>query len=147
MTYQRHSIRLINYDYSQNGLYFITICTHEKQFLFGEIIDGKMQLNKLGNIAEDELKKLKNKYNLSIEHFIIMPNHIHFILIKNDNEMKLGNIVAFYKYETSKKINELNKEEFIKIWQRNYFERIIRTEQELNNIIEYIHNNPENWEK
>ncbi len=147
MKYNRHSIRLTNYDYSKNGLYYITICTLGKQILFGEINDGEMKLNEFGNIAQNQLNILTENYkDIIIENFIIMPNHIHFILIKNDDKVKLGNIIAYYKYETSKKINELNKEEFIKVWQRNYFERIIRNEQELNNIIEYIYNNPINWE-
>jgi len=147
MKYNRHSIRLTNYDYSKNGLYYITICALGKQILFGEINDGEMKLNEFGNIAQNQLNILTENYkDIIIENFIIMPNHIHFILIKNDDKVKLGNIIAYYKYETSKKINELNKEEFIKVWQRNYFERIIRNEQELNNIIEYIYNNPINWE-
>ena len=78
---QRHSIRLRHYDYSQAGLYFVTICTHEKQALFGEIIDGKMRLNNAGKTAELEWHKTESMREQIVLHdFVVMPNHVHGII-------------------------------------------------------------------
>ncbi len=80
--HNRRSIRLKGYDYSEQGAYFITICTHKKKCLFGKIIDGKMVLNKNGIIAHNELEKTpKLRKNIELGSFVIMPNHIHMIII------------------------------------------------------------------
>ena len=82
----RKKIRLEGYDYSQAGYYFITICTYNRQHLFGDIVDGTMCLNDYGKIAKSELLKTmeKRKY-IDAEKYIIMPNHIHLLIgIKND---------------------------------------------------------------
>jgi len=79
--HNRHSIRLRGYDYSQKGLYSITICTHERQMLFGNIIDGEMHLNELGNIAENEwFETPKHRPYVVLHGFVVMPNHIHGII-------------------------------------------------------------------
>ena len=78
---QRKSIRLQEYDYSQAGGYFVTICTHEKECLFGEVVDGEMQMNEIGKIVKSEwLKTEEIRDNVSTDEFIIMPNHLHGIL-------------------------------------------------------------------
>ena len=86
MKFHRRSIRLPNYDYSQSGAYFITICTHQREWLFGEILNEKMLLNEFGNIARNEwLETPKIRPNIKLGEFIIMPNHIHGIIwIKDD---------------------------------------------------------------
>lgn len=85
---QRHSIRLRHYDYSQAGLYFVTICTYEKQALFGDVIDGEMRLNNAGKIAELEWHKTESMREKIVLHdFVVMPNHVHGIIeIINSNE-------------------------------------------------------------
>ena len=138
---KRKSIRLKEYDYTKEGIYFITICIRNRQQLLGKIINSQIQLNQKGKIIEKELINTINKLKYcNIKIYQIMPDHIHFILeIKNEYIIKLGDIVRYYKGRTSSKT---------KIhWQRNYYEHIIRNEKEYNKIYEYIINNPSNWWK
>lgn len=136
---KRKSIRLKEYDYTKEGIYFITICIKNRQQLLGEIINNQIQLNKKGRIIEKELINTINKLKYcNIKIYQIMPDHIHFILeIKNENIIKLGDVVRYYKGRTSSKTKIY--------WQRNYYEHIIRNEKEYNKIYEYIINNPSNW--
>jgi len=177
----RRSIRLRGYDYSQEGLYFITICVQNRECLFGEIVVGagfarpdeiarpEMQLNEYGNIVENEWKNLQIKYpNIDLHEYIVMPNHIHGILQivtpfvaavtmgdtiggqtpplrcadKNVRPYipTLGNVIAYFKYQTTKQIDLPTK-----LWQRNYHEHIIRNENSYQTISEYIINNPAKW--
>lgn len=81
MVKNRQSIRLKNYDYSQNGLYFVTICTENREFLFGDVINGKMVLNNIGNMIEKWLNKIPERFDtVELDKFQIMPNHIHMII-------------------------------------------------------------------
>jgi putative transposase len=196
--HHRRSIRLKGYDYSKTGLYFITLCVEDKQHLFGDIIDGKMILNQLGQIANDEWINTSDiRDNISLHEFIIMPNHFHCIIEinfqKGENNQSIGafkspsqtigSIIRGYKIATTKKIKDFLKEENIrtgelqfapisqsisseseialysqtisgelqfaptnsKIWQRNYYENIIRDEKAYQNISNYIKNNPAKW--
>ena len=169
--HHRRSIRLKNYDYSENGYYFITICTKHSENYFGEIKNGKIVLNEYGNIIKNIWYALpKHFWNCKLDNFMIMPDHFHGIIII-DNDMKseprrgkvtlplqtmplpnnkikcaLGNIIGFFKYQTTKSINELRNTPGIPIWQRNYYERIIRDEKELYIKRNYILNNPLKWE-
>jgi REP element-mobilizing transposase RayT len=160
--HNRKSIRLKEYDYSQAGFYFITICAYNREHLFGQINDGIMVLNELGSIVEDWLKNIKIKYpNCELDYYCIMPNHIHFILKINDTidsssrggvapplpKPKLGNIIGFTKYQSTKQINILRKTPGIPIGQRNYYEHIIQNEEELFDIRNYIVDNPLNWDE
>ncbi|MGJ3249220.1 MAG: hypothetical protein ACFE0I_24490 [Elainellaceae cyanobacterium] len=86
--HHRHSIRLKGFDYTTSGAYFITICTHHRECLFGEIVNGTMQLNPLGQIGQRHWLKLPNHYrHLSLDKFIIMPDHIHGILVLHDGDV------------------------------------------------------------
>jgi putative transposase len=189
----RQSIRLRGYDYAQEGLYFVTICTHNREHLFGEIKNGKMVLNDVGMIVESVWRSLPNKFPVALHGHQIMPNHGHYIAQIVDGHEKqsggkipaptLGQMIAYFKYESTKQINNyvgvgfsdpstsrppgLNKNPpdsnkylcnpirkwqvnhglFTKIWQRNYYEHIIRSEKEYWVIKQYICDNPENWEK
>ncbi|MBR6504607.1 MAG: transposase [Clostridia bacterium] len=145
--HKRKSIRLKGYDYSQEGYYFITICTQGRQKIFGKIIKDEMVLSRYGLEAQKILVNLQRRLGqkISINSYIIMPNHIHLILIlKKNNIINLKDFITTYKSVVSKKIN---KKESIKLWQRNYYEHIIRNEKELYAITEYIENNPKNWDK
>jgi REP element-mobilizing transposase RayT len=223
----RQSIRLSNYDYSQEGSYFITLVTQDRLHLFGKIEDGKMILNSLGKILEEEWKMtIQLRPNITLGEFIIMPDHMHMILTisskmekKEDREWihsnpkspshTIGAIIRGFKGASTKKINlflnstgesqfaptesqfaqtesqlsptesqlsptesqfaptesqlsptqsqfdqnpqfaPTNSAEFYKnkIFQRNYYEHIIRNQHDYNRIEQYIIDNPMNWKK
>lgn len=152
---QRKNIRLPDFDYSQPGYYFITICAKERLNLFGKIVKTKMILNEFGKCVHNELTNgLMVKYNhIDIDEFVIMPNHLHFILIINqflnssqNVSPKLGNIIAFFKYHSTKEVNNLRKDAASPVWQRSYYEHVIRDNDELFQIRNYIQNNPLEWE-
>ena len=207
--HHRRSIRLQGYDYSQEGLYFITICTHEKERRFGSVQDHKMILNPYGMIADSQWQLLPNRFpNIDIGPFIIMPNHIHGIIIVRatlavahdspnphdavratlavahdspnphdavratlavahdardprataTNEQgatarvapTIGRIVGAYKslvvHYCMKYIDENNTGITMgKMWQRNFYEHIIRDERSYERISRYIKNNPGKW--
>ncbi len=157
MGLNRHSIRLKGYDYSLCGSYFITICTFNKKNIFGEINNGKIIDSKFGLIVKDEWYNLISGYDkIDNSEFVLMPNHIHGILILNNqkseekNKLYLSSIIGAYKSITSIKCLELFKkikpnEKMGKLWQRNYYEHIIRSEFEYNKIAEYMFMNPEYW--
>jgi REP element-mobilizing transposase RayT len=134
--HHRRSIRLKDYDYSQSGMYFITVCVHNYQCLFGIITDGEMILNEYGKIVDDEWQYLKTKYpHIELYEYVIMPNHFHGIVA-----ITVENIIGYFKYQTTKKIDMS-----VKLWQRNYWERIIRTQKSHQYVVNYIANNPARW--
>ncbi len=162
--HHRRSIRLKNYDYSQPGAYFITICTHNRQNLFGEIVDGEMILNEFGKIVYNEWLNTANiRPNIIVDEFIVMPNHLHGILIIVDNcrgtlqrapamerfgqptSNSIPTIIRLFKSACTKQINIIRQSPANPVWQRNYYEHIIRNENELDRIREYIINNPLKW--
>ena len=150
----RRSIRLSGYDYSQPGMYFVTICVREKECLLGEIIEGKIRLFDFGEIASAGWTRLSEDYpTLSVDPFCIMPNHVHAIIqihetikTKTGKPKSLGQLVGAYKAFTTKQINHQRSVEGILFWQRNYYEHIVRNQKDLNRIQEYILNNPSKWE-
>jgi len=160
--YHRQSIRLKDYDYTQAGAYFVTICTHKRECVLGDVVNGEMQLNELGQVVEIEwLKTAEIRDNVELDAFVIMPNHIHGIIViiescvgatgrsplRNGPAPKsIGAIVAGFKSAATKRINELRSTPRAPVWQRNYYEHVIRNEDDLNEIREYILNNPLRWE-
>jgi len=184
---RRKNIRLQNYDYSQAGYYFITICTQDKQRLFGEIADGKLSLNVGGEMIKKWIYRLESKFpQILIDKYIVMPNHVHCIMAnkgmdwsvysqdnglenvgadpcvcpQNNNlkykkgeyiNLSLSQIIQWFKTMTTNEYIQgvkngvypvFNK----RIWQRNYYDRVIRNEQEYKKIYEYIETNPLQWE-
>lgn len=139
--HKRHSIRLKEYNYTEEGMYFITICIKNRENLLGEIVEDKMQLNRIGKIIEKELLNMQIKFQqANVNIYQIMPNHIHFILeIKRKDKIIIGNMIRYFKGRSSSKTKIY--------WQRNYYEHIIRNENEYYTICEYITNNPFNWNK
>ncbi len=158
----RKSIRLKEYDYSQPGEYFVTICTLGKEFMFWEVVNEKMQLSTIGEIAQRCWMDIPGHFpNVSLDEYIIMPNHIHGIIVLNESVVgveyiqplqktfqhvipeSLGSIIRSYKAAVTRGCRKCRRHDFY--WQRNYFDRIIRNEKELQNVREYILNNPLNW--
>ena len=163
--FSRKSIRLKGYDYRLPGAYFVTICTENMRKLFGSIVAGEMILNRFGIIAREELLKLQKTYpNLEIfnDEFVIMPNHIHTIFwitdvgatepVAQNPEHRiipssLGAIIGQYKSRVTKSINKHRRTPGRQVWQRNYYDRIIRNNKELLTIKKYINDNPDQWEE
>lgn len=149
----RRSIRLVGYDYSAAGLYFITICTQNHVTILGEINDGIMMLSDAGKMAQHWIIEINNNIpDIRITDYIIMPNHVHFIIqICENGEITVGDIVRKYKtFSTNEYIRGVKNcgwKPFDKrVWQRNYYEHIIRDQNSYNTIAEYIQNNPTRWE-
>jgi REP element-mobilizing transposase RayT len=152
--HHRRSMRLKGYDYAQAGAYFITICTDNRACLFGEITDGLMRLNELGRIAEQDWLHLPEHHpHLDLDAFVIMPNHLHGVLIVSDTpnsrsgRVGLAEILRGFKSFSARAINVQRGASGVSVWQRNYYERVIRDEAMLNSIRQYIENNPVNWDK
>jgi putative transposase len=172
----RKSIRLKGYNYSQPGWYFVTICTKNREMIFGDVVDGEMVLNDTGEIIKTEwLKTGDIRANVLLDQFVIMPNHVHGILqIVEMDENNVGahsdvplqynvseqteqfskstrnsipTIIKLFKSTTTKQINQIRNTPGISVWQRNYYERIIRNEPELNRIRKYIIENPAKWQQ
>jgi len=174
---QRKSIRLKEYDYSFPGWYYVTLCAYNRTNLFGKVINGKMILNDSGKIAKDEWLNTKQiRINVELDYYVIMPNHLHGIIIieqsinsrgelnslpanntghiqyapTNDKfkspSQTLGAIVRGFKSSVTKKIREISGDPGLKVWQSNYYEHIIRNELDLHNIRQYIEHNPLKWE-
>jgi putative transposase len=153
---QRHNLRLTNYDYSLQGSYFITICTSDKQCLFGQIVDSKVKLNPFGIIVESVWKEIPLHYpDINNDVFIVMPNHIHGIITIHEGKRAgskpaptrpLSEIVRAFKTYSSRGINELRHSQGVSVWQRNYYEHVIRNENDYHEIGEYIYYNPAKWE-
>jgi REP element-mobilizing transposase RayT len=154
--YRVESIRLPEYDYSQPGYYYITICTKNREYLFGNIIDDKMMLSAFGHLIKHHWRNIPNPHkNIRLDAFVVMPNHIHGIIVIEKSisqrvkrrQMTLFKIIGKFKMNTAKKINQLRNTPSLSVWQRNYYEHIIRNKNELNRIRQYIKDNPINWGK
>ncbi len=168
--HHRQSIRLKNYDYASSGAYFITLCTHQRQCLFGEIVAGEMQLNLFGEIVAEEWQRTPEiRPNFAIDCWIVMPNHFHGIVIidqddrspscqrthdgmplRNQLQRKprsLSSFVAGFKSITTKRMNTIRNATGTPVWQRNYYEHIIRDQDSAARIRQYIQNNPIVWEQ
>jgi REP element-mobilizing transposase RayT len=164
----RRSIRLRGYDYAAKGAYFVTLVTFAREPIFGDISQGKMTLSALGEIATTEwIRSASIRQEIDLDDFVVMPNHLHAIVHIRDvvvgahghaplrpvfasnmpirTPRSLGSLVGGYKGAVTKRINLLRGAPGLEVWQRNYYERVIRDEAELNRIRQYILNNPAMW--
>ena len=169
--HHRRSVRLKDYDYSQDGYYYVTICTKNFVKYFGRIKNGKMELSKIGEIVERCWNKIPQHFdNVTLDEMVVMPDHVHgIIMIDGDNgqlhnascrglinqtpttkwilqinpQMVLGKIIRSFKAMSCRliRVNGLNEFQ----WQRNYYEHVIRNENELYIKRKYIINNPLKW--
>ncbi|OGC80948.1 MAG: hypothetical protein A2W07_04205 [candidate division Zixibacteria bacterium RBG_16_43_9] len=152
--HHRRSIRLNEYDYSTPGAYFITICSHKGKSIFGKILDGKISLSKFGRIVKSVWLDLPKHYpNIQLDVFVIMPNYVHGIIFIVGAGLKpaptkypLSEIIRGFKTFSSRRINETRNMSGTPVWQRNYYEHVVRNEDELNCIREYILYNPLQWQ-
>ncbi|MFA5098164.1 MAG: transposase [Candidatus Margulisiibacteriota bacterium] len=175
MAFEKHdrgSIRLQGFDYSRPGAYYITICAYKHKCLFGKIINKKMVLNEYGNVVKTEwLKTPVIRPEIKLDEYIIMPDHMHGI-VRIDCPMVVGargrvplqngtqyqkwqhiqpksipSFVLGFKSSATKQINTIRKTPKLSVWQRNYYEHVIRDYIQLESIRKYIINNPAKWKK
>jgi len=151
---RRKTIRLKHYDYSQAGYYFITICTENRKMLLWSDVgatNGRQSLTEAGELIETALRNIETIYfNVFLDEYVIMPNHIHFILvigncIDNGRPMvapTVSQIIQQFKGYVTKKCRQKGFS-----WQKSYYEHIIRNEQELQKIRQYIIDNPAKWQE
>lgn len=183
--HHRRSIRLSEYDYTRAGVYFVTICTWQRECLFGEVVDGTMCLNGHGEKVQEEwLLTAELRDHVILDEFIVMPNHFHAVLMIDDCRVtacrdlgvgggthqgtarqgtarrarfeetfgrpvagSLATIIRSFKSAATKRINALRDNPGAPVWQRNYYERVIRDDRELDGIRQYIGENPLRWEE
>lgn len=184
--HHRRSIRLPGYDYTRAGAYFVTLCTWNRECLFGEVAGGEMVLSRFGQIAAQKWQEIPRHFpNTALDEWVVMPNHLHGIVwileddaptsnrrdpgppadhpapVMRDAESldtagnddwphgpppgSLGAIVGNFKSVTTRRINRMRHIRGGRVWQRGYWERIVRDERALENIRRYIHNNPARW--
>jgi REP element-mobilizing transposase RayT len=134
-------------------MYFITICVKEIACHLGEISGSEMQPNQLGDIVKECWLEIPAHYpNVDLDAYVIMPNHIHGIICAGAGSPRppyrptLGNILGYFKYQSTKRVNELRQTAGTSFWQRNFFEHVIRDDNSLNRIREYILTNPQRWD-
>jgi len=162
--HNRCSIRYKEFDYAESGGYFITICTHKRQCLFGEVRNDEIVLNQLGNLVKNawlETEKLRD--NVTLDVFSVMPNHFHAIIILNGRGTmhraptsskfgqavadSLSTIVGCFKADVSRNARRLGISTNVPIWQRNFYDHIIRNERDLVALQNYVFYNHLNWYK
>ena len=145
---RRRSLRLPGYDYSQAGAYFITACTQNRVMRFGEVIDGDVRQNEMGTIVQQTWDDLPTHYHgIDLDAFIVMPNHVHGINILADESARrhaIPEIVRGFKTFSARRVNERAGKSGV-LWQRGYYEHVIRNEKALDRIRAYIANNPARW--
>ena len=154
--HHRRSIRLPGYDYRQPGAYFITLCVNDRAPLFGRINNETMILSDYELVVDTHWRRIpQHNKRISCPTWVVMPNHFHAILtileapemLTDSSAGSLGPIVGNFKSITTRKINQMRHSHNTKVWQRNYYEHIIRDENEYNRIAYYIETNPALWEK
>jgi REP element-mobilizing transposase RayT len=178
---ERKNIRLKAYDYSQSGGYFLTMCAFKKLSLFGEIVDGRMELNECGRIVQQYWLEIPLHFKgIQLDQHVIMPNHIHGIIFMDDDRTTWGNmpdsgttsggtpwrapthqggrerfgkplsgsistIVRSFKSSVTNRINEQRNISGACVWQRGFYDHVIRDVNDLKRIREYVLNNPSQW--
>jgi len=167
VTIRRRSIRLKDYDHARAGAYFVTICTHRRKCLLGEVVGGETRLTEFGKIVHHEwfkTEEIRPRVRLNKDEFVMMPNHIHGVLWLLEGDVRarrrraptmeqfgkpvpgsIPSIIRSFKSACTRRVNTLKGISGTSVWQCNYFEHIIRTETSLNAIRRYIQENPERW--
>ena len=165
MTLNRKPNRLQSYDYATEGYYFVTICVENKICCFGEVIREEMVLNKYGKIINQFWKEIPKHYqNVVLDEFVVMPNHLHGIIIIEPRMpvgediilphitgqaddirpyTNLSKVIGYFKQAVSKSIRSMGLPDFS--WQRSFYDHVIRKEESLNSIRQYILDNPRKW--
>jgi REP element-mobilizing transposase RayT len=158
---------LKDYNYAQAGAYFVTVCTYERECLFGNVVDGEMRLNEYGKVAGACWDEIPNHFaGVELDAFVVMPNHVHGIMVIANGEEQhhvrathasplqkprgperksIGSIIGAFKSASTKRVNEMRQALGTPLWQRNYYDHVIRDQNEWDRIREYINANPARW--
>ncbi|MBI4773636.1 MAG: transposase [Deltaproteobacteria bacterium] len=155
---KRRSLRLPGYDYSQAGAYCVTVCGHERALLFGDVLNKQMVLNDSGRMVAECWNDIPIQFShVELDEFVVMPNHIHgIVLIRGRGRgvlqyaptgprslsQTIGAILRGFKSVATSRVNESGNTPGAKLWQRDYYEHIIRNDEELNRVRESINDNP-----
>ena len=152
---KRKSPRLKGFDYSRAGVYFLTICTENRKNILSEIVGEGSPLPRLsscGKIVDRWIHKIPEKYpEASVDCYIIMPNHIHILLsvVKDDGRgdpsPTVASIIAWLKYQATKEINVMRGYAGDKIFQRSFYDHVVRNRDDYREILKYIYENPVRW--
>jgi putative transposase len=170
--FNRQSIRLRGFDYTSSGAYFVTVCCHQRETLFGDILEHEMFLNCFGEIVLEEWEiSAQRRKELTLGEFVVMPNHVHGIVWLHQNVVSVGAVpinvvqtapnpptinvvpkslgafVRAFKSAVTKRIDESRGTPKFPIWQRNYHEHIVRNDSSLYRIQDHIQNNPRTWQE
>ena len=152
--------RLSRFDYTQNGAYFITVCTQDRKPILWDVGDGfpvppspqNVPLSRMGKIVRRQIGEISEHFpSVTVDRFVIMPDHIHLILFLHRDfgtgnpSPTMGNVVGWLKYQTTKAINGENATTGSRFWQRSFYDHVIRTEQDYVETAQYIANNPARW--
>ena len=143
--YQRKNTRLTGYDYHTENYYFITICTHNKNCIFGE----PKKLNDVGKISEECILKIQVFYpHVRVDNYVVMPNHIHIILALEGTDQgfilpDISEVIGQYKMSVTKKVRKLYPD--MNVWQRSFHDHIIRNQSEYEKIWNYVEYNDQKW--
>lgn len=157
-----NTMRLPGANYSDPGIYFLTLCSANREPLFGKIVNSEMVTNQFGSIVWEVWKGLPKRYpQISIDTAIVMPNHFHGIVIIHEKSVEITDehpiergerrkmtiplIVGYLKMTSSKMINQIRNSPGVAVWQRGYFDRILRDDTDYDELSEYIFTNPQRW--
>jgi putative transposase len=165
--HHRRSIRLRGYDYTQAGAYFVTICTRNRECLFGDVVNGEMRLNDAGQIVKQIWAALPQRFSsITVDESIVMPNHFHGIIVVHNiivvgaglalpssapiqgaasSAPTLGDLIRTFKSISAIRVNRVVDRTGCPLWQRNYYEHVIRNDDSLGRIRQYIADNPLRW--
>ena len=148
----RRSIRLPSYDYSRAGAYFVTLCIQGRECLLGEVVNEGVELSDMGHFVKEAWEGLAMQYSyVELDEYVVMPNHLHGVIVISSEtpsvteRKSLGRVIGAFKTISTKQINSMRSISGQSIWQRSYYEHIIRNDGELNRVREYVMNNPMQW--
>ena len=143
---RRKPMRLEHHDYTTPGAYFVTACTIGRRCLFGEVVEGAMLPNDFGREVEAAWKDLPRYIGkLALDQFVVMPNHVHGILVLDDGAPPLSEVMRAFKTFSAHRVNLQRGSQGASLWQRGFYDHVVRNEADLARIREYIENNPAQW--
>lgn len=166
--HHRRSVHLRQYDYRTAGAYFVTLCTADRSLLFGEVADDQVRLTTCGHLVGACWVWLAEQYSyLKLDAWTLMPNHLHGVLVISEVPAvagavrrystlrqqggpptitkSLGRLIGAFKTVSTKRVNVLRGTPGEVVWQRDYYEHVVRGERELDRIRQYIADNPRRW--